>query len=309
MKRILFLLAFCLSMCAQTPLPSPSGGGGAAPPSGVTSFNSRTGAVVPAQSDYTFKLASDFFVTKASGSQLNIAAGFDSTIGQSMGYNITTSGSGTDSVYLYYDANDAIVHAYVSVGSPADFGGTVTVDANATEFLSNSASRLIWIVTSTSGVWDAISATNDQRFPTPLSLIFAGTGISVSSNGPGRPRITGTPDHAITFVINGSNGAAITTGALGLFPAVNYACTIGKVIVSGAPSGSITVDIWKASGAIPTSGNKISASDPATLSSSQLSTDTTLTGWTKSVSIGDVFGGTIVTAATVTSVIVSIWCQ
>ncbi len=114
--------------------------------------------------------------------------------------------------------------------------------------------------------------------------------------------------HSVTFSING-NGSAISTGALGIFPSVKYACTINQVDVSGTPSGSITVDIWKAAGAIPTSGNKISASAPATLSSSTLNLAGSISGWSTSVSSGDVFGGTIVTASTVTAVTVTIWCQ
>lgn len=118
----------------------------------------------------------------------------------------------------------------------------------------------------------------------------------------------GTQLHAITFVINGQ-GSAISTGDLSVFPTTKYACTINEVDVTGTPSGSITVDIWKAAGAIPTSADKISASAPATLSSSQRSVDTTLTGWSKTVSSGDVFGGTVASASTVTLVIVTIWCQ
>ena len=115
--------------------------------------------------------------------------------------------------------------------------------------------------------------------------------------------------HSITFAINGASGGAITSGAIGVFPPIVYACTINEVDVTGAPSGSISVDIWKANAAIPTSGNKISASDPATLSSAQRSVDTMLTGWSKSVVPGDVFGGTIVSATSVTAVTLTIWCQ
>lgn len=118
----------------------------------------------------------------------------------------------------------------------------------------------------------------------------------------------GTQLHAVTFSING-NGSAITTGALSSFPTAKYSCTINEVDVTGAPSGSITVDIWKSASAIPTAADKISASAPATLASAQRSVDTTLTGWSKTVSSGDVFGGTIATASSVTSVIVTIWCQ
>lgn len=114
--------------------------------------------------------------------------------------------------------------------------------------------------------------------------------------------------HVITFMLDGG-GSPIATGAVGVFPTAAFACTINRIDVSADVSGSITVDIWKAAGAIPTAGNKISASAPATLSAAQLSQNGSLTGWTTAVSSGDVFGATVATASTVTKVTVQIWCS
>ena len=114
--------------------------------------------------------------------------------------------------------------------------------------------------------------------------------------------------HVISFVIDGA-GSAIATGALKDFPTANFTCTINKAQISADQSGSITVDIWKAAGAIPTSGNKISASAPVTLSSAQLNQNSSLAGWTTSVAVGDVFGFSVATASTVTHVVGQIWCQ
>jgi hypothetical protein len=70
------------------------------------------------------------------------------------------------------------------------------------------------------------------------------------------------------------------------------------------------VDIWKANNAIPNSGNKISASAPATLSSAQLNANSALTGWTKTVAVGDVFWASVATADGVLSqVSAAITCQ
>jgi len=113
---------------------------------------------------------------------------------------------------------------------------------------------------------------------------------------------------SITFAISGS-GSPIVTGALGVFPTAAFNCTIDRIDVSADQSGSITVDIWKAAGAIPTGANKISASAPATLSMAQLSQNGSLTGWTTAVVSGDVFGGTIVSAMTVESVTIQIGCR
>jgi hypothetical protein len=114
--------------------------------------------------------------------------------------------------------------------------------------------------------------------------------------------------HSITFVINGG-GSTIATGDIHQYPTADFGCTINRIDTSGNPSGSITVDIWKAAGAIPTSGNKISASAPATLSSAQLAQSGSISGWTTSVSVGDVFDASVATVTSVTSVTVQIWCQ
>lgn len=135
-----------------------------------------------------------------------------------------------------------------------------------------------------------------------------GLGFTQSSDTFGCNAIGGTQVHSIVFAING-NGSAIATGALNTFIPVKFACTINQVDVTGNPSGSITVDIWKKASAIPTGSDKISASAPATLSSSAINLAGSISGWGTTVSSGDVFGGTIVTATTVTNVTVTIWCS
>lgn len=114
--------------------------------------------------------------------------------------------------------------------------------------------------------------------------------------------------HVIGLSLDGG-GIAIVTGDVGVFPSANYTCTINKAMISGSPSGSITIDVWKKNAAIPTSADKISASAPVTLSSSQLNQASSLSGWTLSVSPNDVFGFTVATAATVQKVTVQLWCQ
>jgi hypothetical protein len=124
--------------------------------------------------------------------------------------------------------------------------------------------------------------------------------------------LLGTPSsagvHQINFVIDG-NGSPIATGTLKDFPSVNFACTINKVTIASDKSGSITVDIWKANGAIPTSANKISASAPVTLSNAQLNQNSALTGWATTIAAGDVFGFNVASASTVTHAVGQLWCQ
>lgn len=118
----------------------------------------------------------------------------------------------------------------------------------------------------------------------------------------------GSQQHQINISIDGG-GSTISTGALGQFQTVAFACTITRIDIAADQSGSITIDVWKKAGAIPGSGDKISASAPITLSSAQLNQNGSISGWTTSVSSGDVFGGTITTAVTVTKATATIWCQ
>lgn len=152
---------------------------------------------------------------------------------------------------------------------------------------------------------------------TPLTqrttLNFVGAGVTCTDDA-GNTRTEcdipggGAGLHVITFVIDGG-GSAINTGDLNLFPTANYDCTINRTDISADVSGSITVDIWKDAGAIPTAADKISASAPVTLSSAQLNQNGSITGWSTSVSAGDVFGATVATATTVTRVTIQIWCE
>lgn len=110
----------------------------------------------------------------------------------------------------------------------------------------------------------------------------------------------------ITLVIDGS-GSAISTGVKG-FISVPFACTIKKWRLlstdASATAGSIVIDIWKDTYANypPTVADTITAAAKPTLSAVNKNEDTTLTGWTTSISAGDILGFNVDSAATVTRV-------
>jgi len=110
----------------------------------------------------------------------------------------------------------------------------------------------------------------------------------------------------ITFIIDGG-GSAITTGQKGHLE-VPFACTITQVTILADQSGSIVVDIWEDSYANfpPTDADSITASAPPTLSSAQKAQDSTLTGWTTSISAGDILAFNVDSATTVTRVTISL---
>lgn len=111
---------------------------------------------------------------------------------------------------------------------------------------------------------------------------------------------TAAKTRAITFGIDGG-GSVITTG-IKFDIYVPYACTITAVTMLADQSGSAVVDIWKDTYANfpPTVADSITASAKPTISSATKSQDTTLTGWTTSVSAGDILRFNVDSASTIT---------
>lgn len=105
----------------------------------------------------------------------------------------------------------------------------------------------------------------------------------------------------ITVIIDGG-GVAITTGILPLSLEIPFACTITAARLLADQSGSIVIDIWKDTYANypPTVADTIVASAKPTLSSATKSEDTTLTGWTTSLSAGDILKFKVDSITTIT---------
>ncbi len=117
---------------------------------------------------------------------------------------------------------------------------------------------------------------------------------------------TATRTRTLAFIIDGG-GSAITTGQKGHL-VVDFACTIKAWTILGDQSGSIVIDVWKDTYANfpPTVADTIAASAKPTLSAAQKNQDTTLTGWTTSLSAGDILAFNVDSAATVTRVLVAL---
>lgn len=71
---------------------------------------------------------------------------------------------------------------------------------------------------------------------------------------------------------------------------VPFDCEIVSVTMLADAEGSIVVDVWKDTYANypPTDDDSITASTPPTISSAIKSKDEALTGWTKSLTMGDI---------------------
>jgi hypothetical protein len=72
-------------------------------------------------------------------------------------------------------------------------------------------------------------------------------------------------------------------------------------------SGGCTIDIWKCpAGAVPTSSNDITAGGAPAISAGTSYDNTTLSGWTKDVAVGDVFLFTLAAVSSFTSVFITL---
>lgn len=114
--------------------------------------------------------------------------------------------------------------------------------------------------------------------------------------------LANTKISSVGITIDGG-GSAITTGTKGYIQ-VPYACTINQVTVLADQSGSIVIDIWKDTYANypPTDADSITASAVPTISSATKYQDSTLTGWTTSISAGDILGFNVDSITTCTRV-------
>jgi hypothetical protein len=92
---------------------------------------------------------------------------------------------------------------------------------------------------------------------------------------------------AISVLIDGG-GAEIADAVKVPFGPLPDDCTISAAYASADQDGAIVVDVWASSTWIPTDSDSITASAPITITATgDESTDTTLTGWTTSLSAGD----------------------
>ena len=294
MRGLILFVAFCnLSLIAQVSSSTAHHifWGASLPPN----CNPNTGDVFARTSDHTY------WMCTASNTWTQIgSAGGSGTVS-----------AGTAGQVAYYAANGTTVSGESPV--PVSQGGTGLVTIGAQQLMLGAGTGPI----STTGFTFPTSVTADQSFVSTGSSTVAATSLPNSPNGLSYSTSThlfsalsapATQLHSVSFVIDGG-GSVISTGDAKVYPTADFACTINRIDISADQSGSATVDVWKAAGAIPTSGNKISASAPLTLSSAQLAQNGLLAGWTLTVSVGDVFGFNVATATTVTRIVGQIWCQ
>jgi hypothetical protein len=141
--------------------------------------------------------------------------------------------------------------------------------------------------------------------------LVEGAGVSITGTWPDQTIAASAVNDAIQFVIDGG-GATLTTGMKGYIE-VPFACTLTRATLLADQSGSVVINIYKcteaqfdAGATHPVSGDKITASAPPTISSATKSQDATLTGWTTSISAGDILAFNVDSATTIQRVTISL---
>jgi hypothetical protein len=143
------------------------------------------------------------------------------------------------------------------------------------------------------------------------AAVVAGSGVSVSyDDGSGETTISASGVVAgartITAVFDGG-GLALTAGAKARLR-IPFAATIDKVTLLADQNGDVVVDIWLDDFASypPDNADSITAGNEPELTGADTFEDSTLTGWTTSISAGDCMIFNIDSASTLTWLMVQL---
>lgn len=133
--------------------------------------------------------------------------------------------------------------------------------------------------------------------------ISVGSGLTLSAGTLSATSVLAAIGYTI---VNGDD--VIATGVAGTGIQVPFNCTINSVTLLAAQTGSIVIDIWKDTygNFPPTVADSICASAKPTITASNKSTDSTLTGWTKTITAGDILYFNVDSAATIRNVVLTL---
>jgi hypothetical protein len=133
----------------------------------------------------------------------------------------------------------------------------------------------------------------------PIVVDNVGGNFSIAIDMDELDDIIGGPTVGVIAVFDGS-GAVIPVSTQLDIP-VPFDCHIEECAMYAAQAGSIVIDIWKdIHGSFPpTLADSITAAAKPTIAAADKSLDTTLTGWTRSITAGDILRFNVDSASTI----------
>ena len=185
--------------------------------------------------------------------------------------------------------NSALAHSSLTIN-----GDGVLLSASAPGTVSLGATGTIALLTQTKNTVFAGPASGSNAAPTFRALVAADI-----------PTRTVT----LNYCIDGGGAVPTTSQAYGQID-IPVAMTITSVVVTADQSGSCQLDLKTCTNAsFPGSLTSIVASDPPKLASAQISTDSTLTGWTTSLAANSQLQFYLTSATTVTRINITLVCS
>lgn len=114
----------------------------------------------------------------------------------------------------------------------------------------------------------------------------------------------------LNYPLNGG-GVVLATGVQRTDVRVPFDCYIEKYEITADQSGSVVVDIWRDTYAnyAPVDADSITASAPVTISSATKATNSTLTGWTRTLKRGDVLRFNVDSVTSITYATVALFVR
>lgn len=231
-----------------------------------------------------------------------------------------TSLSGDSTVFNNSSSQGAVTLSLISQSANKVLAGPTSGGAVAPTFRSlvigDLPSLTSVAVTSLTGDGNVFNNAASQGAVTLSLASQVGNIVLVSPNGSsGAPSFRAllgadlpTRTVAVSYVIDGG-GSVPTTGVSYGQITIPVAMTISKVVVTSDASGSCQLDLkYCTSATFPGSLTSIVASAPPKLVSQQISTDSTLTGWTTSLAANSQLQFLLTSATTVTRINVTLYC-
>lgn len=157
----------------------------------------------------------------------------------------------------------------------------------------------------------SVSGSSNFRFDKATNTVYVtGSIVATSMTASLQGSSSYAPqDRSFGITIDGG-GSVITTGVKGDIT-IPFSGNINAWYLTADQVGSIVIDIWKDTfgNFPPTVLDTIAGSEKPTLSGVSFNSDTNLTTWTSSISIGDVIRFNVDSVATVTRVNLVIKCR